>query len=271
VPPKYPIYGPGPGTKAIFDRYYGDDYQQAVSQLGFLVVNIDNRGLLRRGKAFEAAGHGKLGQTDVEDLVASPPILPDGPTWTPAGSGSGASYGGHISIMALLEAPERCFRSRPPWSPGTDWKELRHHYTERYMGHPLYNAEGYEKASPLNYVKNLKGKLLIQHGAVDDNAHPTHTMQLVEARILGVRLLLQQETHLGLCAHGFLCACHGLLALDGNRHDHAGEQHHVAHWQDDHHVRRKAGRRPVVGRCGGRGNGCLVGTHVRTFADQAGQ
>jgi dipeptidyl-peptidase-4 len=49
------------------------------------------------------------------------------------------------------------------------------------MGLPQYNPEGYEKANPLNYVKNLKGKLLIQHGAVDDNVHPTQVMQLVDA------------------------------------------------------------------------------------------
>jgi len=49
------------------------------------------------------------------------------------------------------------------------------------MGLPQYNPDGYEKANSLNYVKNLKGKLLIQHGAVDDNVHPTQVIQLVDA------------------------------------------------------------------------------------------
>lgn len=179
-PVLYMVYM-GPGTKAISDRYYGDDYQQALCQLGFLIVNVDNRGLLRRGKAFEAAGYGRLGQTDLEDLVASITYLSQRPYVDVGRVGvTGTSYGGYIAIMALLKAPEH-FQVAVANSPGTDWRNYDTVYTERYMGHPLHNADGYEKASPLNYVKNLKGKLLIQHGAVDDNAHPTHTMQLVDA------------------------------------------------------------------------------------------
>ena len=179
-PVLYMVYM-GPGTKAISDRYYGDDYQQAMAQLGFLIVNIDNRGLLRRGKAFEAAGHGKLGQVDVEDLVASITQLSERPYVDAGRVGiTGASYGGYMSIMALLKAPDR-FQVAVAGSPGVDWRNYDTIYTERYMGHPLYNTDGYEKANPLNYVKSLKGKLLIQHGAVDDNVHPTQVMQLVDA------------------------------------------------------------------------------------------
>lgn len=93
---------------------------------------------------------------------------------------TGNSYGGYISIMALLKAPDH-FQVAVAGSPGVDWRNYDTIYTERYMGLPQYNPEGYEKSNRLNYVKNLKGKLLIQHGAVDDNAHPTHTMQLVDA------------------------------------------------------------------------------------------
>jgi dipeptidyl-peptidase 4 len=179
-PVMYMVYM-GPGTKAISNRYYADDFQQALSQLGFLIVNIDNRGLLRRGKDFEAAAHGKLGQTDIEDLVASITDLSRRPYVDAGRVGiTGSSYGGYIAIMALLKAPEH-FQVAVAGSPGTDWRNYDTIYTERYMGHPLYNPEGYEKSNPINYVKNLKGKLLIQHGAVDDNAHPTHTMQLVDA------------------------------------------------------------------------------------------
>jgi dipeptidyl-peptidase-4 len=93
---------------------------------------------------------------------------------------TGVSYGGYISIMALLKAPDS-FQVAVAGSPGVDWRNYDTIYTERYMGLPQYNPEGYEKANPLNYVRNLKGRLLIQHGAVDDNAHLTQTMQLVDA------------------------------------------------------------------------------------------
>ncbi len=181
---KYPVIYTvymGPGTKAISNQYYGDAYQQGLSQLGFLVVNIDNRGLLRRGKEFEAAAYGKLGQTDVEDLLASLTSLSQRPYLDAGRVGiTGVSYGGYMSIMALLKAPDR-FHVAVAGSPGVDWRNYDTIYTERYMGLPRYNPEGYEKANPLNYVKNLKGKLLIQHGAVDDNVHPTQVMQLVDA------------------------------------------------------------------------------------------
>jgi dipeptidyl-peptidase-4 len=181
---KYPVIYTvymGPSTKAINNQYYGDAYQQGLAQLGFLVVNIDNRGLLHRGKEFEAAAYGKLGQTDVEDLVASITYLSQRPYVDGGRVGiTGVSYGGYISIMALLKAPDR-FQVAVAGSPGVDWRNYDTIYTERYMGLPQYNPEGYEKASPLNYVKNLKGKLLIQHGSVDDNAHLTQTMQLVDA------------------------------------------------------------------------------------------
>jgi dipeptidyl-peptidase-4 len=181
---KYPVIYTvymGPGTKAISNRYYADDSQQALAQLGFLIVNIDNRGLLHRGKDFESAAYGKLGQTDVEDLVASIIHLSRRPYVDAGRVGiTGSSYGGYIAIMALLKAPDR-FHVAAAGSPGGDWRNYDTIYTERYMGLPQYNAEGYEKANPVYYAKNLRGKLLIQHGAVDDNAHPTQVMQIVDA------------------------------------------------------------------------------------------
>lgn len=181
---KYPVIYTvymGPGTKAVSNRYYADDSQQALTQLGFLIVNIDNRGLLHRGKEFESAAYGKLGQTDVEDLVASIIHL-SRRSYVDAGRVgiTGSSYGGYISIMALLKAPDR-FHVAVASSPGGDWRNYDTIYTERYMGLLRDNSEGYEKANPINYAKNLRGKLLIQHGAVDDNAHPTQVMQIVDA------------------------------------------------------------------------------------------
>ncbi len=179
-PVLYMIYM-GPSTKAISNQYLFDDYQNLTAQLGFLVVNIDNRGLLNRGKAFESCAYGKLGTTDVEDLVASIKYLSQRPYVDTTRVGiTGGSYGGYMSIMALLKAPEH-FQVAVANSPGVDWRNYDTIYTERYMGLPRYNKEGYEKANPLNYVNNLKGRLLIQHGAVDDNVHPTQVMQLVDA------------------------------------------------------------------------------------------
>ena len=181
---KYPvIYSVycGPSTKEITNRYYSLDFRQQFSQLGFLVVRIDNRGLLNRGKEFETSSYLKLGQVDVDDLVASIKYLTQRSYVDSNRVGIfGGSYGGYMSIMALLKAPEH-FHVGAAGSPGVDWRNYDTIYTERYMGLPQYNVDGYEKANPLNYVDNLEGKLLIQHGAVDDNVHPTQVMQLVDA------------------------------------------------------------------------------------------
>ena len=181
---KYPVIYTvymGPSTKAIRNTYYAAGRSQALPQLGFLVVNIDNRGLLQRGKEFEAESYLKLGQTDVEDLVASIKYLSQRPYVDGTRVGiTGGSYGGYMSILALLKAPEH-FHVAVANSPGVDWRNYDTIYTERYMRTVELNPDGYEKGSPMTYVRNLKGRLLIQHGAVDDNVHPTHVMQLVDA------------------------------------------------------------------------------------------
>ncbi len=181
---KYPvIYSVycGPGTKEIRNRYNYLDFNQLLAQLGFMIVKVDNRGLICRGKEFESASYKKLGQTDVEDLVASKKYLSERPYVDGSRVGIfGGSYGGTMSVLTLLKAPEH-FHVGVAGSPGTDWRNYDTIYTERYMNLPQYNSDGYEKANPMNFAKNLEGKLLIQHGAVDDNVHPTHVMQLVDA------------------------------------------------------------------------------------------
>lgn len=188
-PVVYTIYM-GPGTKAISNSYqflnvFGNrafiNQSLTLAQLGFLIVNIDNRGLINRGKEFESASYGKLGTTDVEDLVESIKYLSQRPYVDAKRVGiTGGSYGGYMSVLALLKAPEY-FQVAVANSPGVDWRNYDTIYTERYMSIPQLNPDGWEKANPSNYVNNLEGKLLIQHGAVDDNVHPTQVMQLIFA------------------------------------------------------------------------------------------
>ncbi|MCP4724460.1 MAG: prolyl oligopeptidase family serine peptidase [bacterium] len=179
-PAIYSVYC-GPGTKEISNSHVYMDRSQVLAQLGFLVVRIDNRGLIQRGKEFESSSYMVLGQTDVDDLVASVKYLSDRPYFDNSRIGIfGGSYGGYMAIMTLLKAPQY-FHVGVANSPGVDWRNYDSIYTERYMGLPMYNKDGYEKANPMNYAENLGGRLLIQHGAVDDNVHPTQVMQIVYA------------------------------------------------------------------------------------------
>jgi dipeptidyl-peptidase-4 len=61
----------------------------------------------------------------------------------------------------------------------SDWRNYDSIYTERYMGTPQNNPEGYRKSSPVTSAKNLHGKLLLIHGAIDDNVHMANTIQFV--------------------------------------------------------------------------------------------
>jgi dipeptidyl-peptidase-4 len=123
----------------------------------------------------------KLGQVELEDHVAFVKALGQRPYVDTARVGvTGHSYGGYFTCIALLKEPD-VFHVGVAGAPVTDWRNYDSIYTERYMRRPQDNPDGYEKASCMTYAKNLKGKLFIHHGAVDDNVHPTNTLQLVQA------------------------------------------------------------------------------------------
>jgi dipeptidyl-peptidase-4 len=181
---KYPlllsVYG-GPGTKGVENSYKMTDGSQALAQLGFLVAVCDYRGVSGRGKAFQNLHYMKLGQVELEDHVAFVKALGQRPYVDTTRVGvTGHSYGGYFTCLALLKEPD-VFHVGVAGAPVTDWRNYDSIYTERYMRRPQDNLEGYEKASCLTYAKNLKGKLFIHHGAVDDNVHPGNTIQLVQA------------------------------------------------------------------------------------------
>jgi dipeptidyl-peptidase-4 len=181
---KYPLilapYG-GPGSKGVSDRYLMADGNQALAQLGFLVAICDYRGVSGRGKAFQNLHYMKLGQVEIDDHVAFVKALGERPYVDTTRVGVfGHSYGGYFTCMALLRYPD-VFQVGVAGAPVTDWRNYDSIYTERYMRRPQDNPEGYEKGSCLTYAKNLKGRLSIHHGTVDDNVHPCNTIELVQA------------------------------------------------------------------------------------------
>jgi dipeptidyl-peptidase-4 len=92
----------------------------------------------------------------------------------------GHSYGGFMAAMGILKHPDvftvAVDRAGPTW-----WRNYDSIYTERYMSLPQDNSEGYENGKCMNFVKNLKGHLLIMHGLVDDNVHPNNAFQFIKA------------------------------------------------------------------------------------------
>ena len=90
----------------------------------------------------------------------------------------GWSYGGYNTLMTMLKHPG-AFKVGISVAPVTDWRNYDTIYTERFMDTPQNNSSGYDAGSAITYAGNLEGKLLIVHGAADDNVHLANTMQLI--------------------------------------------------------------------------------------------
>jgi dipeptidyl-peptidase-4 len=179
---KYPlilsVYG-GPASKRVANYFSMNDFLQTLSQLGFIVLIIDHRGVSRRGKVFETLMYMKLGQIELEDHIKAVEFITSRPYVDKNKIGIfGSSYGGYLTCMALLKHPE-IFHVGVAGAPCADLRNYDTIYTERYMRKPEDNAEGYNLASCLKYAENLKGHLFINHGTVDDNVHFGNTVQLV--------------------------------------------------------------------------------------------
>ncbi|HVM09681.1 MAG TPA: DPP IV N-terminal domain-containing protein [Acidimicrobiales bacterium] len=175
---------------------------QYLRSLGYLVVAVDNRGSAARGLAFEAALRHDAGSVEVDDQVAALRQLADrGLVDIDRGVAvHGWSYGGYMSAMCLAKAPD-VFAVAVAGAPVTHWDGYDTHYTERYMGLPDENADGYERSSVMAHVEGMRGRhLMLVHGMIDENVHFRHTARLVnaliEARIPYELLLFPDERHL---------------------------------------------------------------------------
>jgi len=153
---------------------------QFLAQEGFIVLTLDNRGAARRGIVFEGAVARNMGDLEVRDQV-------DGVCWlaehVPEADTTrvgiyGWSYGGYMALMCLLRAPE-VFKVAVAGAPVTAWDGYDTHYTERYMGTPRGNPNGYRSASVLTHVEAMRGALMLVHGMIDENVHFRHTGRLI--------------------------------------------------------------------------------------------
>ncbi|HEX2222055.1 MAG TPA: DPP IV N-terminal domain-containing protein [Candidatus Limnocylindria bacterium] len=154
---------------------------QLLAAAGAAVLVVDNRGTANRGTAFEAALAGRLGRVEVEDQLAAVRALAErGEIDADRVAIYGWSYGGYLAIGCLLEAPD-AFVAGVAGAPVTDWTGYDTAYTERYLGTPAENRDGYEASSLLGRAATLRRPLLLVHGALDENVHFRHTVRLLAA------------------------------------------------------------------------------------------
>jgi dipeptidyl-peptidase-4 len=176
------VYG-GPHAQRVMNNWAltVDLRAHYLAQQGFIVLRVDNRGSANRGLRFEGALAGDMGRIEVADQVTGVRWLGQQPYADEDRVGIyGWSYGGYMTCMALLRAPD-VFKVGVAGAPVTHWDGYDTHYTERYMSDPATNAKGYRDSSPLTHAAALRGKLLLIHGLIDENVHFRHTARLLDA------------------------------------------------------------------------------------------
>jgi dipeptidyl-peptidase-4 len=181
---KYPaivmVYG-GPGAQSVRNSWSGATWDQALAQRGFVIWQMDNRGSKGRGHAFEAPIYRRMGKVELADQLEGVRYLIGQGFVDPARLGIyGWSYGGFMTLYSLLNAPD-VFRAGIAGAPVTNFRNYDTIYTERYLGLPSENAEGYRASSPVEYAGKLKAKLLMLHNIQDDNVLFQNTVQMAEA------------------------------------------------------------------------------------------
>jgi dipeptidyl-peptidase 4 len=161
--------------------WMGADLDQVLANEGFVIWQVDNRGSSGRGHAFETPVFQKLGSIELADQVAGVNYLVSLGFVDRARIGiRGWSYGGFMTLNALLNAPS-VFRAGIAGAPVTDWHNYDTIYTERYMGLPQDNPDGYKNTALPMQAKNLKGKLMIAHNVEDDNVLFQNSIQMAGA------------------------------------------------------------------------------------------
>jgi dipeptidyl-peptidase-4 len=171
--PRHPMVVADPGVY-LLDQWYADH--------GFVVVAIDGRGTPHRGRAWERAIHRDVISAPLLDQVAGLQALGARyPEMDLSRVGIfGWSFGGYFSAHAVLQRPD-VFHAAVAGAPVADWHDYDTHYTERYMGLPADNVEGYRHTSVLSHVENSRHPLFIVHGTEDDNVWFSHALRMSDA------------------------------------------------------------------------------------------
>ena len=178
---RYPVYQHvygGPHVQRVRDAWGGSTYLfwQLLAQQGVIVWVLDNSTASGKGAVSTWPVYKNFGALELRDLE-------DGIAWlgqqtyvdTDRIGIEGWSYGGFMVSYALTHS--RSYAMGIAGGSVTDWRDYDTIYTERYMGMPRDNPDGYRQSSPRFAARNLHGELLLIHGAMDENVHMQNTLQ----------------------------------------------------------------------------------------------
>jgi len=182
---KYPVYMfayGGPGSNECNNQWESYDYpwHQLLCQQGYIVVCVDGRGTLGRGRDFKHSTYKQLGKLETIDQIEVAKYLGKQSYINKDRIGfQGWSFGGYLASLLITKGADY-FKSTIAVAPVTNWRNYDNIYTERFMRTPQENASGYDENSPVNFTKKIKGNYLLIHGSADDNVHLQNSMEMTK-------------------------------------------------------------------------------------------
>jgi dipeptidyl aminopeptidase/acylaminoacyl peptidase len=187
---KYPIvmFVHGAGyLQNVHERWPAYFREQMFNQLlvehGYIVLDMDYRASEGYGRDWRTAIYRRMGHPELEDYLDGVKYMVAEHQGDPDRVGIyGGSYGGFMSFMALFRAPE-VFKAGAALRPVTDWTSYNHEYTSNILNTPDIDPEAYRRSSPIEYVENFQGHLLISHGMIDDNVFYQDSVRLAQRLI----------------------------------------------------------------------------------------
>ena len=183
-----------------------------MTEAGYIVFRLDNRGEGDRSAAFKQALYLKMGQPEIEDQVLAAEYLRSLPFVDDNRIAMmGWSYGGFMTLMAATE-PRMGLAGALAGAPPTEWGLYDTAYTERYMSTPEANREGYAASDVIPRLPNLTGRLLLMHGMADDNVILENSTRVINA--------LQQNSQ-----------PFELMLYPGQRHGVRGNERQLQQWR----------------------------------------
>ena len=179
---KYPVlisvYG-GPNARSVMDTWGLGGNQQWYAKEGLIQVTMDHRASGHFGKEGVSNMYHKLGYWEMKDYSSMVKwLIANGSADAAKICITGFSYGGYVTCYALTYASD-VFTHGMAGGSVTDWTLYDSHFTERYMGTPANNADGYKKSSVITHAEKYKGVLQIVHGMIDDNVHIQNSIQFI--------------------------------------------------------------------------------------------
>jgi dipeptidyl-peptidase 4 len=205
---KYPIVNhiyPGPQTGSVGGRAFsaarGD--AQALAELGFVVVEIDGMGTPWRSKKFHEAYFGNMGDNTLPDQVGGMKQLAERFPWIDLERAGiyGHSGGGYATADAMFRYPD-FFKVGISESGNHDNRVYEDDWAEKWIGLLEKRPDGtsnYDTQANQPLAGNLKGKLLLAHGTMDNNVPPNNTLLVVDALIKANKdfdlLMLPNQAH----------------------------------------------------------------------------